>query len=238
MSLKISKSPERTIKKSAVIFGATGLTGGFLLKELLASDCYQKVYAYSRSSINLSNPSLEVIVHPLDKLSNEHFVSLPRSLDVFICLGTTLSKAGSKEAFRKVDYFLPMKLVNLLSDKSEHFLLISSLGANADASSFYLSVKGKLEEDLKILDINRLTIFRPSLLKGPREEKRLMEGVSLKVSQWLSPVFSLGPLKKYQPTDSQTLAKVMLAVATTGKGLTNARTNVISSDMIARLLNP
>ncbi|GLQ30117.1 NAD(P)H-binding protein [Litoribrevibacter albus] len=226
------------VEKSAVIFGATGLTGGHLFNELLASTHYQRVYAFTRRPLDVESDRLTVIEKPLEKVSSEDIKTLPEGVDVFICLGTTISKAGSKDAFKKIDYFLPMKLVNLLSSKAEHFLLISSLGADANAGSFYLSVKGQLEDDLKVLDINRLTIFRPSLLKGDRSEKRLMEGISLKLSALINPVFSLKLLHKYRPTDSKDLAKAMYKVATEQVGLSSARTNVISSDMITRLLNP
>jgi uncharacterized protein YbjT (DUF2867 family) len=225
-------------QKSAVIFGATGLTGAYLLDELLASEHYQRIYSFVRRPLTVTDERLEAVELPLDKISSEHIETLPDNLDVFLCLGTTLSKAGSKDAFRKIDYFLPMKLVNLLKAKAGHFLLISSLGADARSNSFYLSVKGQLEEDLKVLDVNRLTIFRPSLLKGERQERRLMEGLSVKLSGLMNPIFSLKVMQKYRPTESRDLARLMLKVATEHVGLSNARTNVISSDMITRLLNP
>lgn len=225
-------------QKVAVLFGATGLTGSHVLSELLDSDSYQQVHAFVRRPLDVSHSKLRVVEQPLESISAEHLDALPNELDVFICLGTTLAKAGSKELFRKVDYFLPLKLVNLLKAKTNHYLIISSLGAHPRSSSFYLSVKGQLEEDLKVLDINRLTFFRPSLLKGERSEKRLMEGLSLKLSGWFNPIFSLKFLTKYRPTESHELAAVMVKVAVEGVGLSNARTNVISSDMIADLINP
>jgi len=146
-------------QKVAVIFGATGLTGSHVLSELLVSESYQQVHAFVRSPLDVSHEKLRIVELPLESISSEHLDVLPDELDVFICLGTTLAKAGSKERFRKVDYFLPLKLVNLLKAKTNHYLIISSLGAHPESSSFYLSVKGQLEEDLKVLDINRLTFF-------------------------------------------------------------------------------
>ncbi|MFC3151178.1 hypothetical protein ACFOEK_09085 [Litoribrevibacter euphylliae] len=225
-------------QKAAVIFGATGLTGSQLLGELLDSEHYANVYAFTRRSLEVEHEKLTVTELPLEKISAEDIQHLPGSLDVFLCLGTTISKAGSKDAFRKVDYFLPMKLVNLFKNKSDHFLLISSLGADPASSSFYLSVKGQLEEDLRVLDINQLTIFRPSLLKGDRHERRFLEGVSIKLSGLMTPLFNLKFMQKYRPTESRDLARLMYKVAVEGVGLSSARTNVISSDMITRLLTP
>ena len=225
-------------QKTAVIFGATGLTGSHLLTQLLDAQNYQTVVAYTRRELEVVHDKLVSHVQPLEKITAESLSDLPDQLDVFICLGTTIAKAGSKDAFKKVDYFLPLKLVNLLKEKTSHFLLISSLGADANSGSFYLSVKGQLEIDLRVLDINRLTIFRPSLLKGDRKEKRFAEGLSLKLSGLVTPIFSLNFMKKYRPTDSQDLAKAMYKVASEEVGLSNARTNVISSDMITDLLTP
>lgn len=223
-------------QKSAVIFGATGLTGAQLLNELLNSEYYERVYAFTRRALDVTHEKLTVTEMSLEKMTADDIQHLPDSLDVFLCLGTTIAKAGSKDAFRRVDYFLPMKLVNLLKAKCNHFLLISSLGADPTSSSFYLSVKGQLEEDLKVLDINQLTIFRPSLLKGERSEHRLKEGLSIKLSAFINPVFKLPFMRKYRPTESRDLAKLMYKVAAEGVGLSSARTNVISSDMITRLL--
>ncbi|GAA3914075.1 hypothetical protein [Litoribacillus peritrichatus] len=224
-------------QKCAVIFGATGLTGSALLNELLLSPHYLRVYAFTRSPILTEHAKLEVFEQPLDAINNETISLLPNEMDVFFCLGTTLAKAGSKDMFKKVDYYLPLKLVNMFARKADHFLIISSLGAQPDSLSFYLSVKGQLEVDLKVLDIERLTIFRPSLLVGDRKEKRFKEDFSSTLSKLVNPLFSFKVLKKYKPTDCEDLAKAMCLVATTGKGLGNARTNVISSDMIADLIN-
>ena len=116
-------------QKTAVIFGATGLTGASLLEELLNSSSYNRVYAYSRSPIALSHEKLNVIIKPLESINPDAFDELPNGVDVFLCLGTTIAKAGSKDQFKKIDYFLPLKLVNLLSKKASHFLIISSVGA-------------------------------------------------------------------------------------------------------------
>ena len=225
---------------TALIFGATGLVGSKLLAELLSETRYSQVIAVTRRDLELEEPipeKLEVVVQPLESLGEEFIGSLPSQCDVFFCLGTTLAKAGSKDKFKKVDYYLPFKLANLLKQKARHLLLVSSVGADPEASSFYLATKGKLESDLKVLDIEQLTFFRPSLLLGERDEKRLLEGLSIKASRWFSPVFKLSFMKKYLPTESDQLAKAMLACALDDWGLVHARVNIISSDMIAGQFN-
>src|SRR5690606_26648384 len=98
-------------------------------------------------------------------------------LDIaFCCLGTTIKQAGSQEAFRAVDHDLVVAVAQRARALgARHFLVVSALGADPRSSVFYNRVKGEMEESLRAMDWPQLTIARPSLLLGERNETRLVE---------------------------------------------------------------
>ena len=162
--------------KTALIAGASGLTGSYLLKQLLESGKYDRVKTLVRKPLSLSedDPSLQEIVfdfeHPDPKMVQANHI--------FCCLGTTMKKAGSKEAFKRVDHDYPLELARMARQNgAEKYALVSSLGANTKSMFFYNRVKGQLEEDLQQLPFEALYLIRPSMLLGPRREKRLGENI-------------------------------------------------------------
>ena len=102
-----------------------------------------------------------------------------------ICaLGTTSGKAGSKEAFRQVDYVLPLAFAKLAHQQgAEAFALVSAIGADANSSFFYPKTKGEVERDMKLVGFKSLTILRPSIIGGKRDESRFAEGLALTLSR-------------------------------------------------------
>jgi uncharacterized protein YbjT (DUF2867 family) len=133
--------------------------------------------------------------------------------DVFCCLGTTIKKAGSQEAFRRVDYDYPLQLAQLqFRGGSQQFLLVSAMGADAESSIFYSRVKGELENALQSIGYNSLHIFRPSFIAGPRKESRPGEKIGLAIFSLLAPLF-IGPLKKYAPIQAEHIARAMWRTA-------------------------
>jgi len=200
------------MKKRAVVFGSTGLVGKELLKELLGNDEFDKVISVARKDLTVSNPRLEQVritdfsqlMNLKDKLNATIF---------FCCIGTTIKIAGSKEAFRQVDLFIPQeiaKLAELLSVPS--LVIISSIGASYTSSNFYLRTKGEMEKTVRELYSGNLKIVRPSLLMGQRDEFRFGEKASvgfMKVFGW---VFA-GPLKKYKGIYAHDVARAMIKIA-------------------------
>jgi len=151
--------------------------------------------------------------------------------DVYCCLGTTIKKAGSKEAFYKVDHTYVVQLAQVTAGKgATQFLVVSSMGADAGAMFFYNKVKGEMERDVQQQGLNTVHIFRPSLLLGEREEVRTGEEVASKVMEPLSKLM-IGPLKKYKPIAGETVAKAMLYAATQNQ----YGVHIHPSDEIARL---
>lgn len=200
-----------TSKKIALLLGATGLVGGALLDELLANDAYIRVIAPTRRPMHRTSPKLENPVINFDHL--EDYAGKLPCHDVFIALGTTIKKAGSKEAFRKVDfdYIVKGALVARAGGASQ-CLLVSSSGADTDSRFFYTSVKGQTEEAIKDLGFWATHIFQPGVLVGNREEFRLGERIGIGVSNLLRSI-SPAILGDYNPTRVAVLAQKMVAAA-------------------------
>lgn len=197
--------------KVALIAGATGLTGQHLLQLLLASSRYRQVKVLTRRDEQVEHPKAEMVKVDWDRL--EDFTSYLEADDIFCGLGTTMKKAGSKEAFQKVDYQYPLDLARLtLEQGAQQYLLISAMGADADSMFFYNRVKGQLEDDLAKLAFRSIHIFRPSLLLGERQEERKGEETAKVVMNTVK-MFMRGPLRKYQPIHVARVAKDMLDAA-------------------------
>lgn len=198
-------------KKTALILGATGLVGGELLALLLKDDFYSHVKAVVRKKPELENPKLEWILADFDAIS--HLSDKIEADHVFCCLGTTMKKAGSKEAFYKVDFHYPLEFAKLSQSKgATQFSLVSAMGANIKSRIFYNRVKGEIEVAASSVAFNGINIFRPSLILGNRKEKRLGEKIAVMLSGIISPLM-IGPLKKYKPIQAADIALGMLKIA-------------------------
>lgn len=211
-------------QKSALLIGATGLTGGHVLELLLKSDDYHTVYVYTRRSLGIDHQKLKELIIDFDTYSG----SVPADT-VFCCLGTTMKKAKTQEAFKKVDLEYPVKFARLqFQAGSNKFLVISAMGASADSLFFYSKVKADMEKQLSAIGFAQLFIFRPALITGDRKEHRTGEKIAALINSWINPLL-FGPLKKYQSVPALSVAKAMLAYSVHSdlKG-----SQVISSDRI------
>lgn len=203
-----------------LLAGATGLTGEHLLDRLLSEPTICCVLAPSRRAL-AEHPHLTNPVGDLGELLPQ----LDGKTEVaFCCLGTTLRRAGSQEAFRAVDLDL---VVNFAQQAralgARHLLVISAAGANPRSSVFYNRVKGEMEEALKTQDWPQLTIARPSLLLGPRSEFRFGERVAAPLMRWLP--------GKYRGIEATVLARALWRLALEeGSGV-----RVVESDELRRL---
>jgi uncharacterized protein YbjT (DUF2867 family) len=121
-----------------------------------------------------------------------------------------MKQAGSKEAFRKVDFEYPLEIATLTKSKgAQKYLLVSALGANKNSSIYYNQIKGEVEEAISRIEFPTLHIFRPSLLLGPRMEHRSGEDaakVFYKIFNFLIPV-------KYKAIDSIKVVRSMMHFA-------------------------
>jgi uncharacterized protein YbjT (DUF2867 family) len=195
--------------KQALIFGATGAVGRQLLDLCLNGDDYQQVTVIARRAAPIAHAKLTWIVCDFDSLGS---LALPEGLvggDGYCCLGTTIKAAGSKEAFRQVDYDFVVAAAKLAKQSGvKNFSVVTAIGASIASNSFYSQVKGEVEAALIAEHFSCLRLFRPSLLKGGRDEFRLLEAVGNWVSLLMTPLFYLG-LRKYQPIAIDKLAKAL-----------------------------
>ena len=195
--------------KTALLVGATGLVGQQVLDLLLNSPHYAKIKVLVRRPLGKSHPKLEEITYNFDAPNAD----LVAGDDVFCCLGTTMKKAGSKEAFRQVDQKYPVQIGTFARQKgAQKYLIVTAMGANAEASIFYNRVKGEVEEELMALGYPTLHILRPSLLLGQRRETRLGEKIGEALAKVFGPLLR-GPLRKYRAIDSAKVARAMVALA-------------------------
>ncbi|NNJ89595.1 MAG: NAD(P)H-binding protein [Eudoraea sp.] len=198
-------------KKSAIILGATGLTGGLLLNELLEDHRYESIKIFSRSPSQKSHPKLKEFLGDLLSLSN--FKLDFKADEVHCCIGTTKSKTPDKERYRNIDHGIPLAAAQLCSEnKIDTFLVISSLGADAKSSIFYNKIKGEMEEAVLKQGIPHTYILQPSIIGGQRDERRAGEWIAKKLFSVLNALL-LGPLKKYRSIQPATIARSMIWLA-------------------------
>lgn len=188
----------------ALLLGATGLVGSELLSMLLADEAFSEVAVVTRRATGRRHAKLREEIFDLNDL--EAHAAAFAADQIFCALGTTIKKAGSQESFREVDYEYPLRAARLgLAAGAKHYLLVSSLGANAGSRIFYSRVKGELENDLRSLGYPHLTIVRPSLLTGNRDEFRLGEKVGEALGFLMPPA--------YRPIAAGTVARAMVDAA-------------------------
>ncbi|WP_163134683.1 NAD(P)H-binding protein [Agarivorans sp. Alg241-V36] len=198
------------MSKTAVVIGATGLVGSALLEQLLADESWLKVRVFGRKRTGLQAAKLEE--HIVDFANIEDWQQLIQGASLFICIGTTLSQAGSKAAMRAIDLDLPLGFANYARrNQVEDCLLISSLFANAKSPSHYLRIKGQLENQLACLGFKHLMMFRPGPLLGGRKQARFSE----QVVAAMQPIFaaSWSPLQRWRGIEAAQLAATMLRYA-------------------------
>lgn len=196
--------------------GATGMVGGLLLQALRDDSQVEEIHLVGRRAPDGVGKDARVRFHQAD------FASLPKDAPWarvdrgYCCLGTTIRAAGSEEAFRAVDHDAVLAYASALRRAgTPDFRAVSSVGADPNARSFYLRVKGEIERELAALHFPHLTMFRPGLLRGPRAEFRLGERIAL-ITAPLWQLFLHGKARRYRPTDAADLAAAMHALPPVG----------------------
>ena len=190
------------MENTALVVGATGLVGNLVLLEL--SNDNENIFAVTRRSIEHPNVS---------ELDFDLFIKeglLPVCEHIYICLGTTIKKAGSQDEFRKVDFDYSLAFaIKARKMGASKISLVSSVGANHNSKNFYLRVKGELEEAIKKIDFDEINIYRPSLLIGNRTDIRVVEKIGQNFS-FLINFLLRGSLKKYRSIRAKRLSNFMV----------------------------
>jgi len=196
--------------QTATLIGSSGLIGSHLLEFLLNDDEYTTVRVLVRRPITISHPKLKVMVIDFADVS-AFKAGIAGSDAVFCAVGTTNKKVkGDKAAYRKVDYDIPVNAARFCAETGcPQFLLVSSVGANSKGGNFYIKLKGEVEEMVQSFAIPSVSIFRPSMLLGHRNESRPMESIAQVISRPLGALFP----SKYKPIKASDVARAMVAAS-------------------------
>ncbi|GGP01558.1 oxidoreductase [Cloacibacterium rupense] len=189
----------------ALIIGATGATGKDLLQKLIEDNEFEEIHAFIRKPMKSENE--KVVFHVVDFEKPEEWKDLVTGDVAFSCLGTTLKDAGSKEAQRKVDFDYQLNFAKAARENNvEDFVLVSSYGANPNSKIFYSKMKGELEEAIKNLHFNKLTIFNPGMLDR-KNTNRTGEVLGARIIKFVN---KLGCLESQKPLPTDVLAQAMI----------------------------
>ncbi len=195
------------MKKTAIILGATGLTGSHLLDLLLHSDDYEKVKIFTRRVTGKSHPKLEEII--CDVLKLEEQADKFTADEVFVCIGTTKAKTPNKKLYHAIDYGIPVTSAKLAEcNNIPTFSVISAIGTNAKSAVFYSRTKGKMEQAVLKYDIPNILIYRSSIIYGNRKDNRLAEKIGTILVKGLQ-FLMIGKLKRYRAISGKDLAKAL-----------------------------
>jgi uncharacterized protein YbjT (DUF2867 family) len=212
------------LRRTVLLLGASGLVGRECLRLLLDDYSVGRIVVLTRRPLEGIPRADKVRVEVVDFDALEARADLFDVDQIFCALGTTIKKAGSREAFRRVDFEIPLAAAKLgVQHGAQHFLLVSSLGASASSRVFYSRVKGELEDALRTLSYRSVTIVRPSLLLGDREEFRLGEEIGKRFG-WIAP-------GKYKPVPAAAVAAALVQAARTD----DPGMHIVESDEITRL---
>jgi uncharacterized protein YbjT (DUF2867 family) len=191
-----------------VVAGATGLVGGACVRQLLVHSAVTQVTALVRKPWRGAPISDRLTVAVVDFGAPAADSKVWRGNALICALGTTMRQAGSEAAFRLVDHDYPRALAEATREHGmAHYLVVSALGADPSSRVFYNRVKGEMERDVRALGFPALTIVRPSLLTGPRQEFRPLEVVMGKLA-WAAPA-------KWKPVHVEQVAAALVSRATT-----------------------
>jgi uncharacterized protein YbjT (DUF2867 family) len=195
----------------ALVLGVSGLVGGELYQGILNDPRFEQVVTLSRAPLE-SHP--KAAHHKVNFEQLEELGELFKVDVVFCCLGTTIAKAGTKDAFRKVDFNYPLTAAKLLQNNNPEgsFLVITAMGADSNSSVFYNKTKGELEEALQVLKLGCLVIFKPSLILGKRNESRPLEAFGQRLAKVVDP-FLKKILPKLAGVEAWKIAHKMIEVS-------------------------
>ncbi|WP_113663094.1 NAD(P)H-binding protein [Pedobacter nanyangensis] len=197
--------------KKAILFGASGFVGSYLLRDLLQNDIYEEVIIVVRKPLGLQHPKLKTIIAHYETLA-QHQNELVAD-EVFIALGTTKKKTPDEKIYYQIDHDYPVLAAQLTkANGAKSVLMVSAVGANVNSSIFYVKTKGETERDVIAVGFEQTHIFRPSMIMGNRAESRPLEKVFINIFSVVN-VLLIGKLNKYKGITASNIAKAMLAAA-------------------------
>ena len=223
-----------TDRKNVVIAGASGIVGTRALQHLLARDDVAHVVAVGRRALPLQHDKLISRMVDLQRKSAIASEIPDRTAVAICCLGTTLKQAGSKEAFRAVDYDAILAFAEAArEERVERFVLVSSIGASPRARSFYLRTKGETEDALVRLNFSHLVVVRPSFIddQGMRHDYRPLERLTLPLARVIFSV--VGKTSRYAPISADAIGQAVVRLALDDTG--TERVRIVESEQLHEL---
>ena len=193
----------------AIIIGATGLTGGKIVRDLLEDNRFEEVIAFQRRESEMRHPKLKTFI--INSMNPEEMTDVIKGDVLFNAMGTTIKKAGSKIEQQRIDRDIPVAFAKVASANGVKLMInVSSIGAS-HKGGFYLKTKAEMEDGTSEAMEGRVLHFRPSLLMGKRDSSdyRIAESISAWMMKILSPIM-IGPLSKYRGMDTDILASAMI----------------------------
>ena len=193
---------------NSLVAGSTGLVGSLVIKELLESS--SRVNAICRNKLPSNHEALTY--HDINFDDKSTYQNLFEGVsDAFICLGSTIKKAGSQEAFRKIDVDYCFNIACVASEaKVPHLSIVTSVGADPNSKNFYLRCKGEIEDKISQLNFESLAIYRPGLLIGKRQDRRVAEAIGQVFQPILIDPFLRGSASKFRSVRASDLAKSLV----------------------------
>lgn len=199
--------------KTAIVLGATGLTGGLLTQLLLRDPSFSKVKLFTRRKTSFKHPKIQEII--CDLLDINTFKNTFDGDVVFCCVGTTKAQTPDKKKYHDIDYGIPIQTARLALQKDiPTYIVVSSIGSTPHSPFFYPRTKGEMERDLRKLGIANTYILKPAFINGRPDEARQGEKI-LKMCMALMDFFMIGPLKKWKSTPALAIAKAMVQLTHT-----------------------
>jgi uncharacterized protein YbjT (DUF2867 family) len=197
--------------KKAILFGASGFVGSYLMEGLLNDPDYEQVTIVVRKDLNVSHPKLTTLIGDYHSLPNlKEQISAD---EIFIALGTTKKNTPDEKIYYEVDHDYPVLATKIAREKGANSVfLVSAVGADASSGIFYVRTKGETERDIIAADLVHTHIFRPSMIMGNRKESRSLEKVLINVFSVINPILA-GPAQKYRGIEGKDIAKAMIAAA-------------------------
>jgi uncharacterized protein YbjT (DUF2867 family) len=197
-------------EQTALVIGASGLTGSFVVEELLRDPSFKLVRVLVRKNLQINDPKLQQTIVNFNDI-NDYAEKFGFGDVIFCCIGTTQKKVkGNNIAYEKIDFDIPINAARMgIVNKFKKFLIVSAVGANENSSNFYLKLKGKTENALQQFSFESISIFRPSILLGNRKETRPAEKIMQGIMKFMSGLF-FGSYKKYRAIYASDVAKAMV----------------------------